>query len=208
MQRSHIRWSEASYHSVWVLMIESNPTLNSGWRRLGLILGAVAVIALSARLSVTIPGSSVPQSAQTLAVLLVGSLLGSRYGTLSALAYLFAGGFGLPVFADGAAGWSHLVGPTSGYLIAFVLAAGAVGWFTEHGQAQRAFTAFAMMLFGHLLILTLGWLRLSWALGPGPAYHAGVEPFVIGGIVKSILAATIAFTASRFYLEGQPSEPD
>jgi biotin transporter BioY len=47
------------------------------------------------------------------------------------------------------------------------------------------------MLCAHVLILALGWARLSWAIGPSQAWWQGVGPFVGGGVVKSLVAALV-----------------
>ena len=73
-------------------------------RRLWMMALGVGIVAVSAQVSATIPGSAVPQSAQTLAVLVVDAFLGARDGALSLTAYLVVGGMGVPVFADGASG--------------------------------------------------------------------------------------------------------
>lgn len=164
--------------------------------RLGIGIFAVGLVALSARLSVTIPGSPVPQSAQTLAVLIVGALLGARDGTLAVGAYVLAGGLGLPVFSDGAAGWSHLVGPTAGYLVGFIVAAWGVGLLADRGRLGALWSALIAMLAAHAVILALGWLRLAGSLGPVAAFEGGVGPFLIGGIVKSFLAAGFVVLAT------------
>ncbi|MEJ2207386.1 MAG: biotin transporter BioY, partial [Gemmatimonadota bacterium] len=154
-------------------------------------------LALSARVSATLPGSSVPQSAQTLAVLVVGGLFGSRDGTLTVLAYLLAGGAGAPIFADGASGWTHLAGPTAGYLLGFVLAAAGIGLLADHRLLQRPASALGAMVGGHVLILGLGWTRLAWILGPEDALRQGVTPFVAGGCIKSLIAATVVVAVYR-----------
>lgn len=60
-----------------------------------LVLGASALVALSARLSFHLPFTPVPVTGQTLAVLLVGAALGSRRGGLAMIAYLGEGAAGL-----------------------------------------------------------------------------------------------------------------
>ena len=156
------------------------------------VLAAAAAIAASARLDLPVPGSPVPQSAQTLAVLLAGVVLGTRRGGAAVLAYLAAGALGAPVFADGAAGPRHLAGPTAGYLVGFVLAAAWTGWSAGAGHLQRFPAALAVMAAGHVLILGLGWVRLTGLIDPGTAWVQGVEPFLLGGGVKSVLAAALA----------------
>jgi biotin transport system substrate-specific component len=153
---------------------------------------AILAVAVAARLDLPIPGSPVPQSAQTLAVLLAGFGLGARNAVMALLAYLVLGAAGLPVFADGASGLRHLVGPTSGYLAGFVIAAGMVGWFAQHHSFRRLPLAILVMMAGHSVILGLGWLRLGATLGYGTALTQGVTPFLLGGVLKSILAALIA----------------
>jgi biotin transport system substrate-specific component len=160
------------------------------------VLGVLGVV-LCARVTFPVPGSAVPQSAQTLGVLVVGALLGARNGTLALAGYLVLGGVGLPVFADGASGWAHLVGPTAGYLAAFVLVAGAVGRAAELGHLRRSGRAVAVMFGGHVVILALGWSRLAWTMGAYRAYEVGVAPFLVGGIMKSLTAAAIAWLAGR-----------
>lgn len=156
------------------------------------LLWAVLLVAASARLELALPGSPVPQSAQTLAVLLVGLTLGPVRSVAALCLYLVAGAVGLPVFADGAGGWRHLAGPTAGYLVGFVVAAGLVGWATEKGCCRRFLPAFGIMLLAHMVILGLGWIRLGSSLGAPGAYGAGVAPFLTGALLKSAVAAVVA----------------
>ncbi|HEV2086543.1 MAG TPA: biotin transporter BioY, partial [Gemmatimonadales bacterium] len=81
------------------------------------------MVALSAQVVVPVSFSPVPMTLQPLAVLVVGGLLGAAGGVAALVTYLTLGILGLPVFAGGAAGGLHLVGPTGGYLLAFPLAA-------------------------------------------------------------------------------------
>jgi biotin transport system substrate-specific component len=166
-------------------------------KRPATVVLAIAAIVISARLDLPVPGSPVPQSAQTLAVLLVGYWLGARDGVLALLAYLLLGAIGIPVFANGASGLRHLVGPTSGYLAGFVIAAGMVGWLSQRDHLRRFAPALGVMIAGHIVILSLGWLRLGITLGYGPALAQGVTPFLLGGVVKSILAASIVVLSNR-----------
>lgn len=155
------------------------------------IVLSVVGIALSARVDVALPATPVPQSLQTLAVLVVGGLLGLRVGVAALVAYLFAGAVGLPVFAGGASGITVLGGPTAGYLLGFVAAAGLVGWMRDRGRLERPGPAVAGMVAAHVVILVLGWARLALDVGAGAAWEGGVAPFVIGGVIKSVAAAIV-----------------
>lgn len=165
--------------------------VTSGLRDLGRLLLAVVLVAASARASVSIPGSAVPQSLQTLAVVVVGAWLGPRDGALALALYMVAGAVGLPVFADGAGGFAHLVGPTLGYLLGFVLGAALVGWWVRRPWGGGVVGAFFAATAAHVLILGLGWARLGALVGPMTAWETGVEPFLLGGVAKSVVAALL-----------------
>ena len=97
-------------------------------RALAVVLGAL-LVALAAQVSIPLPGTPVPMTLQPMAVLLVGGLLGPQLGALSMILYLAMGAAGLPVFTPTVplVGVARLVGPTGGYLLAYPLAAYAVG---------------------------------------------------------------------------------
>src|SRR5690242_3764504 len=88
-----------------------------------LVIGASVATALAAQVAIPVPGSPVPITGQTFAVLLTGMLLGPSRAFLAQALYLAEGALGLPVFAGAAAGAAKLFGPTGGYLFAFPLAA-------------------------------------------------------------------------------------
>lgn len=158
-------------------------------RRVLLVLAGTMVLATSAWIEV--PMVPVPMTMQTFAVVLIGAVYGWRLGGATVAAYLAQGAVGLPVFAGGAAGAAHLIGPTGGYLFAFVAVAAAVGWCAERGLANNAPSAFAVMLAGHLAILALGvsWLAALTGMGLAQAVAAGATPFLFGMVLKSALAA-------------------
>lgn len=163
------------------------------------LLGAAALVA-GARLGFPLPGTDVPQTGQTLAVLLVGALAGPVPGTAAVGIYLLAGAAGLPVFADGASGLDALTGATGGFLVAFLPAAAAAGHVTRRladapgSPWRRGALLWLALAACHGLILLGGWLRLSLLLGPTDAFTAGVAPFLYGAAAKT-LAATLAIVA-------------
>lgn len=110
---------------------------------------------------------------------------------ISVLIYLLAGILGLPVFANGGSGLSHAIGPTGGYLIGFILAALLITVLKNNAFVWKPLNITLAMLSAHLIILLSGWLWLSERIGITDAYVRGVEPFLMGGAIKSILAAVI-----------------
>ena len=158
-------------------------------RSVGLVVAFSLLTALSAQ--IVIPMWPVPITGQTFAVLLTGALLGSRLGAAAMIVYLIEGASGLPFFQQGHGGIPYVLGPTGGYLIAFPAAAFVTGAFAEHGWDKRFFTAAAAMAIGSVLILLSGWVWLSFFRSPTFAFDAGVKPFIIGDIVKILLAAAV-----------------
>jgi biotin transport system substrate-specific component len=153
-----------------------------------LLLGASLSIALSAQIALQLPFSPVPITGQTLAVLLLGALLGSRRGALSVIAYLLEGAAGLPVFAGGGSGLIWLVGPTGGYLLGFVAAAWAVGWLCEHLGDWSVAGTLVVVLVGSATVYLFGLLWLARFVGADSALALGLVPFVPGDSIKIALA--------------------
>lgn len=175
-------------------------------RDLVLVLGAAALMGVLAQLA--IPFVPVPITGQTLGVLLLGALLGSRRGALALVAYLAEGLAGLPVYANGASAWTPssagvptIVGPTAGYLLSFPVAAFVVGALAERGWDRRLWTAAAAMVVGQAVIYLGGLSWLTQLVGPGRAVELGLLPFLAGDAVK-LLAATLALPAGWRLLRG------
>ncbi len=156
-----------------------------------LVLGGSLFVALSAQIALPLPFSPVPVTGQTLAVLLVGALLGSRRGALSVLAYLAEGAMGLPVFAAGGAGILWLLGPTGGYLFGFIPAAFITGLLAERGWDRRIGSTLVMMLAGNLTLYALGVPYLASYVGLDRALALGFVPFIVGDLCKWLLAAAL-----------------
>lgn len=158
--------------------------------RAALVALGVVGVALAAKVSFPAPMSPVPVTLQTLAVTLAGALLGWRLGGLCLLLYLAAGAAGMPVFAGASAGLAKFQGPTAGYLFAFPLAAAVVGAIVESGWARASLLRLcAAMLLGSAICLGVGAAWLGASVGVEKALAKGVEPFLVGAALKSLLAA-------------------
>ncbi len=151
-----------------------------------LVLGGSLLLIASAKIRI---GGPVPFTMQPWAVILLGAALGSRRGALAVGAYLLQGLSGLPVFANPGAGPAYFMGPTAGYLLAFVPAAFVVGWLAEHGWDRRFVSAVAALAIGNAIILTVGALWLSVFVGMQIAMVEGVMKFLVGDALKILLAA-------------------
>jgi biotin transport system substrate-specific component len=156
-------------------------------RDLLIVVGASLAVAALAQVAIPLPFTPVPITGQTLGVLLAGVALGSRRAALAMALYLLEGAVGLPFFAGGRSG---LGGSTTGYLLAYPLAAFFTGWLAERGWDRKPLTAAAAMLTGSLVIFGLGaaWLS-AYVGGPAKAFALGVLPFIPGDLLKTALAS-------------------
>jgi biotin transport system substrate-specific component len=161
-------------------------------RDLALVVAGAALTALLAQVAVHVPGSPVPVTGQTLAVGLVGATLGARRGAAALMLYLLAG-LALPVYADGSSGWSVLWGPSGGYIVGFVLAAGVIGRVAELGGDRRILGAFAAFVVGQLIIFACGLAGLKIAVGESWSWtvHNGFTIFILGGLIKAAVGAAV-----------------
>ncbi len=165
-------------------------------------LVGVAVFTLltvvAARLSV--PMEPVPFTLQPLAVLLAGMVLGGRDGALSQFAYLALIAAGLPVDARGL-GQAALFGPTGGYLLGFVAAAGVTGWLVEKGTA-RLWQRWLAGVVGVAVIYLFGVpvLKLVTGLEWSAAWTSGAALFIVPDLAKALIAAAIAEGGRRALL--------
>jgi len=158
--------------------------------------GGSAVLAASAQIAV--PGIPVPMTLQSLAVLALGTVLGSRLGTTAVLLYLAEGASGLPVFANFSGSLAHLAGPTGGYLISFIPAAWLAGRLARAGWDQGVVRLFLAYVLGHGVILAIGAAWLATFVGAFQALALGVMPFLASSLVKSMLGAAVGRAVSLF----------
>jgi biotin transport system substrate-specific component len=153
---------------------------------------------LSAR--VTIDIGVVPFTLQPLAVLLTGMILGGRDGALSQLAYVALIAAGMPFDARGL-GTAALFGPTGGYLIGFIAAAGVAGLLVERG-AKRVWGRWLAGIAGVAVIYLFGILVLKFHTGLDwtKAWDAGVAPFIVPDLAKALIAAALTEGGRRLLL--------
>jgi biotin transport system substrate-specific component len=152
------------------------------------VLAGAALTGLCAQLSFHLPGTPVPVTGQTFAVLLTGAALGLGRAALSMIVYMLAGLAGLPWYANGAHGY---VGATFGYVVGFIVAAAVVGYLAERGGDRTVVRTLATMIAGTAVIYLVGatWLALNLQVSPGKAFTLGVRPFLLGDALKLLVAA-------------------
>jgi len=161
------------------------------------------IIIISAKVAIPIPGSPVPITTQTLAILLTGMVLGPIEGLISVAAYLGLIAVGLPLdaYSRGAAAFA---GPTVGYLIGFMPAVAVAGLAWRANDKRKLILNIILGIIGAAVIeisgmvglYTLGITHGSW-IG---AFQIGVMPFIFVDCGKAILAATLVNLGRQSWL--------
>lgn len=154
----------------------------------------LGVAALTASAKIQVPLYPVPVTFQTAVVLLMPCLLGWRLALAVLASYFAAGALGLPVFAGPAVGPAYFMGPTGGYLAGFAAALILTGMTFERKSTWSFPLLGVLMLAGHAVILALGFIWLAYglpSLGADKAFVSGVAPFLIGSVIKSVIAAAL-----------------
>ena len=157
-----------------------------------MILTALCAAIIAVLAQIIIPLPLIPITGQTLAIGLVVTILGLKYGTYAVLLYISLGAIGLPVFQSFTGGLGILFGPTGGYIIGFIPTALVIGFYLE--KTRLTFKhAFVANLLGMLVTLAVGavWLKYVSDISWTGALLSGVVPFSIVGIIKAGLAAWV-----------------
>lgn len=165
-------------------------------RDVTLVLAGAVFVGLSAQVSLLLPGTPVPVTGQTFAVLLSGAALGWRRALPAMALYLSAGAAGMPWFAEHTSGTGA---PSFGYIIGFVLAGAAVGALAARGGDRTPLRTVLTMTLGTLLIYAVGvpYLAHDLGVGLGKALDLGLRPFLLGDVLKVLLAAGLLPAAWR-----------
>ncbi|NBU57902.1 MAG: biotin transporter BioY [Actinobacteria bacterium] len=160
------------------------------------VVGGIGFIALLAQISIPVPGSPVPVTGQTLAVLLIGTTYGARLGFITFASYLLAGIAGAPIFAHSATSANHgiarVTGATGGYLVGMLVASLLLGYLADRKADQKFKTSFPALLLGDVVIFAFGltWLHASLDMTWAQTFKAGFTPFILGEALKIAITAT------------------
>jgi biotin transport system substrate-specific component len=157
-------------------------------KQAALVIGGSLLLAASAH--VKVPFWPVPMTMQTFVVLMIGATLGRNLAIATVAAYLVEGAAGLPFFAAGG-GIAILAGPTAGYLIGFLVAAGLVGHLANRGMGRSVASAIPIFIAGDVAIFLCGVAWLSHLVGIEAAITGGLVPFLLAEVVKIALACAL-----------------
>lgn len=162
----------------------------NGLRAATLVVGGAGFLALASQIAVPIPGTPVPVSLATGAVVLLGAGLGARLGAASALIYLIAGIAGAPIFAEQGAGWAFA---SFGYVIGYIPAAFIAGALARRGADRTVWKTAALAGAATLAAYAAGvpWLMGFLGVDLATGLSVGMLPFLAGDALKMLAAALV-----------------
>ncbi|MGO2747309.1 biotin transporter BioY [Microbacterium sp.] len=152
-------------------------------RDVALVLIGTAFITVAGYIAIPLPFTPVPLSLATFAVLLTGAGLGPLRGGASAGLYLVLGLIGVPLFANGSAGWAF---SSFGYIVGYVVAALIVGVLARRRSDRNVWSTLGLAALGTLAIYAFGvpWLAAFLGVDLVTALTLGVVPFLVGDAIK------------------------
>lgn len=136
----------------------------------------------------------VPITAQSLGIMLCGTVLGSKRGALAVLLFLLLVALGLPLLSGGRGGLGLFVSPTAGFLIGFPIAAFVTGLIVERTPNMKLFPAatIAALIGGVLVLYIPGIIGMAITLDKTLMQATGlITVFIVGDIIKAVLAGFI-----------------
>ncbi|GAA1481727.1 BioY family transporter [Gordonia sinesedis] len=161
---------------------------------------AALIAALGLPGTITIGSSGVPITLQTLGVMLAGSILGPKKGTLAVVIFMVLAIAGLPILSGGRNGLTALSSPTAGYFVGFLPAVIVIGVLTAAMMPRyRVVAGIAINLLGGVAVIyacgSIGlMLRSDLTLWAAVATNG---TFVIGDVLKAVVTALVAAQVHR-----------
>ena len=143
-----------------------------------------------------------PIIVQNIGVMLAGSILGARRGSLSLLLFVVLVAVGMPILTGWRGGFGVILGPTGGFILSWIAAAWVVGWLVEKNWARLGF--WNLLLFnvigGIVVVYAIGipWLAVVANMEFGKAL-VGSAVFVPGDVAKAVVASFAALIVKRSY---------
>ena len=137
----------------------------------------------------------VPITLQTFFAILAGLILGSRKGALACTIYMLIGLAGAPVFARFGGGFGHILSPTFGFIVTFILAAYVAGLIVERSGTKKSYVIAALVATAINYLLGTNWMYFAyklWASAPEGFTYKLAWLWMLPPLPKDIILAVFA----------------
>ncbi|MBQ4515538.1 MAG: biotin transporter BioY [Clostridia bacterium] len=149
-----------------------------------------ALTSVSSQIAIPLPFSPVPINLASIFAIGSGIISGPLTGFLSQLVFILIGAVGMPVFSRMQGGFSVLLGPTGGYLLAYPIASLVAGFITRKKRHSVSF-CFLGYLSGTVICYLFGtlWFMFSTHNNLYATILQCVLPFLATDCAKNILGS-------------------
>lgn len=171
-------------------------------RDMTMIAMFVAMLAVSGTFAIHV--GPAPITLQTMVVMLMGSVLGAKRGMISMIVFVALVIAGAPVLSEGKTGIGALLGPTGGYILSWIFAAGLIGWMVDYWAGKGALKGWkiglAHIIGGVLFIHLAGfpWLVTVLDLPVNlTTLTTSLIIFLPGDLTKAIVAVPVVLAIRK-----------
>lgn len=147
---------------------------------------------------IAFPIGPVPIVLQNFFILLCSLLLPPKIVFITVLSYILCGISGLPVFSGGKSGIAHIIGPTGGFLLAYIPASLSASIVNRIFHDKGIMAAVLSSIIFTVIVYGGGIFRMNQLFGLEKALYLGVLPFIIPDLIKAVFAVIIAGKISGF----------
>lgn len=158
-------------------------------RRLACVAWGVILIALCAKIK--IPLEPVPITLQTVGVMFIALRFERKTALYTILSYVALGTMGAPVFTHASCGLLYLFGPTGGYCLGFIVCVEVMTRLRSRLDNGHFLAVALNCMLGTVIIYSFGIARLSMLIGFDAAIRSGLLPFIVPGLMKILLLASM-----------------
>ena len=160
----------------------------------------VALLSVSAYISIPLPFTAAMLTALTVVVNLVAFILTPKQAFLTLAVYILLGSAGIPVFVGGTAGVGKLVGPTGGFILGFLLSAPLISLLKGKVPDFKRYMFIAVFV-GMPVIYICGSISMCLVqnLDIFSTLVVAVFPFILGDIIKAGIAAYLGVKLNKVF---------
>lgn len=159
---------------------------------IALFAALIAALGLVPKLTLA---SGIPITAQSMGIMLCGTVLGAKRGALAVLLFVVLVAAGLPLLAGGRGGLGVFTTPWAGFYYGFPVAAYAAGMVMEKWKngSVTVIAAVAAVIggIGALYLVAVPYYMMMKPAGLGEALLTAMAPFMPGDLIKAVLAGLI-----------------
>lgn len=141
---------------------------------------------------ISFPLGAIPFSLSLFAVCLVSCLMPCKQSVAAVIIYILLGAAGLPVFSGFVGGFQQVAGLTGGFIIGYIPCSLIISVLVGNFGKQKLIYPLSMAS-GIALCYIFGtaWYSMQTGTGFVPSLAVCVLPFIIGDMVKIILASAM-----------------